>query len=89
MEGQRSIKQLNSVYFQSEGTTFHVLKIRWSRHTTLKLCQIFLEFHLIYVKDSGDRTHGKAGGKDAKIQKLHKKDTSKDQQDPVPHKCQT
>lgn len=55
MEVQRSIKQLNSVYFQSEGSAFHVLKIRWSRHTNLKLCQIFLEFHLINVKDSGDR----------------------------------
>lgn len=55
MKGQRTIKQLNSVYFQSEGTTFHVLKIRWSRHTNLKLCQIFLEFLLINVKDSGGR----------------------------------
>lgn len=55
MKGQRTIKQLNSVYFQSEGTTFHVLKIRWSRHINLKLCQIFLEFLLINVKDSGGR----------------------------------
>lgn len=41
MGGQRSIKQLNSVYFQSDVTTFHVFKIRWRGHKNLKTCQTF------------------------------------------------
>lgn len=53
MEGQSSTKQLNSVYFQSDVTTFHVFKTRWRRHKDLKVCQTFKNFHLINIKDSG------------------------------------
>lgn len=66
MEGQSSTKQLNSVYFQSDVTTFHVFKTRWRRHKDLKVCQTF--------KISSRRWQGIKGG--AKMIKVHYVDTS-------------
>lgn len=79
MEGQRHTKQLNSVPFQSDVTTFHVFKIRWRRHKDLKIFQPFKHFHLINIKDNGrgGAVSGEAGRKDA-TQKMTKQKVDKE-----------